>query len=152
MLANFFDTSVNDAVIARIKALTPESKALWGTMSVAQMLAHCCVSFEYGFEPEKHPRPNRFVRQIITLLAKKSVVSDTPFPKNAQTSPDMIIKDERDFATEQARLIDFVSRVQAQWADFYDGLESHAFGKLARQEWNNLFYKHLDHHLQQFGV
>lgn len=114
MLANFFDKSVNDTVITRIKALTPESKALWGTMSVTQMLAHCCVSFEYGFEPEKHPKPNRFMRQIITLFAKTSVISDTPFPKNAQTSPDMIIKDERDFTIEQARLIDFVSRVQVQ--------------------------------------
>ena len=152
MLANFFDKSVNDAIIARINALTPESKALRGKMSVAQMLAHCCVSFEYGFEPEKHTRPNRLMRQIITLFAKDMVVSDTPFPKNGRTSPDMIITDERDFANEQARLISFVSRVQTQGADFYDGLESHAFGKLTRQEWSNLFYKHLDHHLKQFGV
>jgi hypothetical protein len=64
----------------------------------------------------------------------------------------MIISDERNFATEQTRLIDFISRTQKQWAEFYDGLESHAFGALTRQEWSNLFYKHLDHHLQQFGV
>ena len=25
-------------------------------------------------------------------------------------------------------------------------------GKLKSQEWNNMFYKHLDHHLTQFGV
>lgn len=92
------------------------------------------------------------MRQIITFFAKKMVVSDEPFPHSGQTSPDMIITDTRDFATEQARLIDFVSRVQVQGAEFYDGLESHAFGKLTRQEWSNLFYKHLDHHLTQFGV
>jgi hypothetical protein len=152
MLANFFDKTVNDEIIARINILTPESKALRGKMSVAQMLAHCCVSFEYGFEPEKHKRPNRLMRQIITLFAKNMVVSDTPFPKNGRTSPDMIITDERNFATEQARLVNFVSKVQVQGADVYDGLESHAFGKLTRQEWSNLFYKHLDHHLKQFGV
>ncbi|MEY3197918.1 MAG: hypothetical protein RL023_738 [Candidatus Parcubacteria bacterium] len=152
MLANFFDKSVNDAVIARIQQLTPESKALRGKMSVAQMLAHCSVSFEYGFEPEKHPRPNRFMRLLITLMAKKMVVSDTPFPHNGRTAPDMVISDERDFAFEKARLMDFISRVQAQGANFYDGLESHSFGKLTRQEWSNLFYKHLDHHLKQFGV
>ena len=152
MLANFFDKTVNDGIIMRIKALSPESKALRGKMSVAQMLAHCNVSFEYGFEPEKHARPNRLMRKIITLFAKNMVVSDTPFPKNSKTSPDMIITDIRDFDTEQARLIDFVSRVQAQGAEFYDGLESHAFGKLSRSEWSNLFYKHLDHHLSQFGV
>ncbi|MCJ8164098.1 hypothetical protein MKJ04_04535 [Pontibacter sp. E15-1] len=30
--------------------------------------------------------------------------------------------------------------------------ESHSFGRLSSQEWNNMFYKHLDHHLSQFGV
>lgn len=152
MLANFFDKAVNDTIIARIKTLTPESKALRGKMSVAQMLAHCNVSFEYGFEPEKHTRPNRLMRQIITIFAKNMVVSDTPFPKNEKTSPDMIITDSRDFATEQARLIDFVAKVQVQGSEYYDGLESHAFGKLSRSQWSNLFYKHLDHHLSQFNV
>lgn len=152
MIANFFDKSVNDTVIARIQQLTPESKALRGKMNVAQMLAHCSVSFEYGFEPEKHKRPNWLMRWFISLMAKKMVVSDTPYPHNGRTAPDMVISDERNFATEQAKLIDFISRVQVQGADFYDGLESWSFGKLTRQEWSNLFYKHLDHHLKQFGV
>jgi hypothetical protein len=115
MIANFFDKTINDGIIDRIKQLTPESKALRGKMSVAQMLAHCSVSFEYGFEPEKHKRPNRLMRKIITLFAKNMVISDTsPFPHNGRTSPDMIISDERDFATEQTRLIDFISRTQKQ--------------------------------------
>lgn len=152
MLANFFDKTVNNTIIARIQQLTPTSKALWGKMSASQMLAHCNVIFEYGFEPEKHKRPNRLMRKIMTSLVKNTVVNDQPFPKNSKTAPNMIIGDERDFSLEQARLIDFVSRVQQQGSDYYDGLESWAFGVLTIPEWSNLFYKHLDHHLKQFGV
>jgi hypothetical protein len=35
---------------------------------------------------------------------------------------------------------------------YFNGLTSNSFGKLSTIEWNNLFYKHLDHHLRQFGV
>jgi hypothetical protein len=31
--------------------------------------------------------------------------------------------------------------------------QTHAFfGKLSGREWGELMYKHIDHHLQQFGV
>ena len=36
--------------------------------------------------------------------------------------------------------------------DYFDGKESHSFGPLNKTEWNNMFYKHADHHLTQFGV
>jgi len=151
-LPNIFTKDVADQLIARIQKLSPEMKPVWGKMNPAQMLAHCCVAFEYGFEPEKHTRPNAFVRWMITTFAKKMVVGEAPFPHNSRTAPDMVMTSDKDFATEQARLIAFVSKVQAQGADYYDGLESWSFGKLTKEERNNLFYKHIDHHLQQFGV
>ena len=43
-LPNVFTKEVADSLIARINTLTPESKAQWGKMSVAQMLAHCNVT------------------------------------------------------------------------------------------------------------
>lgn len=92
------------------------------------------------------------MRQIVTFFAKKMVTSETPFPKNSRTAPEMIMNTEHDFNKEQARLINFIQKIQAQGEDFYDGLESRSFGKLNKEEWNNLFYKHLDHHLRQFGV
>jgi Protein of unknown function (DUF1569) len=151
-LPNIFTKEVSEQVVARIEKLTPNSPHLRGKMNVAQMLAHCCISFEYCFEPEKHTRPNRLMRQIITLFAKKMVTSETPFPKNSRTAPEMIMNTEHNFAIEQVRLINFIQKVQIQGEDYYDGLESRSFGKLNKEEWSNLFYKHLDHHLQQFGV
>jgi hypothetical protein len=34
----------------------------------------------------------------------------------------------------------------------FDGKDSHSFGNLSKSQWNTMFYKHLDHHLTQFGV
>ncbi|WP_337994864.1 hypothetical protein [Polaribacter ponticola] len=49
-------------------------------------------------------------------------------------------------------MIGFILKTQELGADYFDGKESHSFGKLTEKEWNNTFYKHLDHHLTQFGV
>ena len=50
------------------------------------------------------------------------------------------------------RLIDYINRTQQLGENHFDGKESHSFGPLTKTEWNNMFYKHLDHHLAQFGA
>ena len=85
-------------------------------------------------------------------MAKSLVTGTKPYTKNGRTAPDMVMDTPHDFALEQERLIAFIRKVQAQGEDYYDGLESRSFGNLTKEEWNNLFYKHLDHHLNQFGV
>ena len=148
---DLFDASVKQDIISRINKLTPQSQALWGKMNVSQMLAHCCVSYEMVYE-DKHPRPNAFLRFIIKMLAKKAVTDETPYKHNAGTAPAFLIKDKRDFELEKARLIGFINRTQELGELGFDGKISHSFGKLSKEEWNNLFYKHVNHHLLQFGV
>ena len=63
-----------------------------------------------------------------------------------------MIKDVRNFDIEKKRLIDYINKTQQLGDDYFDGRESHSFGILTKQEWNNMFSKHLDHHLTQFGV
>ena len=75
-----------------------------------------------------------------------------PYKKNAQTAPYFIIADDRDFEEEKARLIGYIQRTQALGQAHFEGKRSHSFGVLSAQEWNTMFYKHLDHHLIQFGV
>ena len=58
----------------------------------------------------------------------------------------------KDFETEKERLVVFLRNTQQLGEDYFDGKESHSFGKLSKEEWNNMFYKHIDHHLSQFGV
>jgi hypothetical protein len=138
-------------LIYRINKLTTESKALWGKMAVGQMLAHVNVSYEMVFTG-KHPRPNVFARVILKLLVKNKVVGPEPYKRNSPTAPAFIIKDDKNFEVEKTRLLSHLHQtLQLGEAEFHNK-QSHSFGKLTAGEWNVMFYKHLDHHLSQFGV
>lgn len=151
-MKNIFDESVIEEVILRVEQLSPDTQALWGTMSVEKMLAHCNVTYEMIYEEDKHPKPNAAVKFMLKLFVKSSVVGDKPYKKNGRTAPQFVIKDERTFQLEKKRLIDYLRKTGELGAAHFDGKESHSFGKLNEKEWNTLFYKHLDHHLAQFGV
>jgi hypothetical protein len=151
MVKNIFDKTVTDEMIARIDKLTSDTQALWGKMSVDKMLAHCNVTYEMAYD-NIHPKPNAFMRFILKMLVKNTVVNEVPFKKNSSTAPAFIIKDEKNFEAEKVRLIEYINRALESGADYFDNLESHSFGRLNKNEWNNMFYKHLDHHLRQFGA
>ncbi len=150
-MKNIFQTETTDELIERINKLTPDSPALWGKMNVAQMLAHCCVSYEMVYD-NIHKAPNGFLKLIIKWFVKESVVNDKPYKKNGQTAPAFIITTTKDFEKEKARLIAYIEKTKDLGESFFDQKESLSFGRLTVTQWNNMFYKHLDHHLSQFGV
>lgn len=150
-MKNIFTHEVTAEVIDRINNLSPASQPLWGKMNVGQMLAHCCVTYEFVYD-NKYPKPNAFKKFLLKLFVKKTVVGEQPYKKNSMTAPEFLITDTRDFGKEKKRLIDYITRTQQSGEDYFDGKESHSFGPLTKEEWNILFYKHLDHHLTQFGV
>ena len=151
-LPNVFTKQIADQMISRISQLSSSSQPLWGKMNVAQMCAHCCVTYEYLFEEGKYTKPTGFKKFIIKALVKNTVVNEKPYKKNSQTAPDFKVSPEQDFQREKTRLIGYIQKVQEMGAQAFEGRESHSFGPLRSAEWNNMFYKHLDHHLSQFGV
>lgn len=150
-MKNVFDPQDLLQIIDRINKLNPSSVGKWGKMSVDQMLAHCNVPYEMAYE-NIHPKPNTFVKLMLKIFVKNGVVNDKPYPKNSRTAPQFIIEDHKNFETEKTRLINYLNKTQQLGAAYFEGRESHSFGKLTALEWNNMFYKHLDHHLSQFGV
>lgn len=150
-LPNIFTKSVADQVVQRINQLSPDTKGKWGKMSVSQMLAHCNVTYEMIYT-DMHPKPNAFVKIIMKLFIKSKVVSETPYEQDGQTAPQFIIKETKDFDAEKKRLVAYISQTQELGEDSFEGKESHAFGALNKAEWNNMLYKHINHHLNQFGV
>ncbi len=151
ILPNIFTKAISDNIINRINQLTPGTQAIWGKMNVAQMLAHCNVTYEMVYE-DKHPKPNFFMKLILKAFVKKVVTDDAPYKHSLKTAPAFIIQDERAFEIEKNRLINYINKTQQLGEVSFDNKVSHSFGKLTKVEWNNMFYKHLDHHLSQFGV
>ena len=146
----FNQTDVNE-LISRINQLNPSTPAQWGKMNVGQMLAHCCVAYDMALT-DQYPKPNFLMRALAKFFAKSMVIGPKPYPKNSRTAPEFIITDQRVFETEKNRLIDNIKKTQELGSSYFDGKESLSFGPLSTNEWNTLFYKHLNHHLTQFGV
>lgn len=150
-MKNIFLASTTDELIERINCLTPSTKPQWGKMNVGQMLAHCSVTYEMAYE-NKHPKPKGFMKFILKTFVKDMVVGEKPYKKNLRTAPAFLMTTEKDFEGEKARLIGYLKKTVDLGEQHFDQKESLSFGKLNVTEWNNMFYKHLDHHLTQFGV
>jgi len=150
-MKDIFSDAVSAEIIDRIKQLNPNTKAMWGKMNAAQMLAHCNVTYEMDFE-DIHKKPGGLMRWMLKTFVKKSVVNEMPYKRNSGTAPQFIIKDAKDFEAEKKRLVNYIDQAKNLGRSHFEGKESFSFGKLTAEEYNNMFYKHLDHHLTQFGV
>ena len=151
-MENIFDAKTVQHYIDRINQLTTESKGLWGKMTVGQMLAHLNVSYEMVYEPNLNRKPGFIARFLMKKFVKPKVVSELPYKQNLPTSPQFIVTADKDIEVERKRLIGYIQKTQTLGAASFDGKENVSFGKLTAQEWNNMFAKHLNHHLAQFGV
>lgn len=150
-MTNIFSPEGAASFIKRIELLTPETEPRWGKMSVDQMLAHLSVMYETVYT-NKYPQPSGFIKWVMKRFIKKSVVSEVPYKHNIRTAPHFLVTTKKDFSEEKERLIGYIKKTQELGSAHFDGKESHSFGPLTITEWNNLFAKHLDHHLMQFGV
>ena len=150
-LPNIFSQEVSEQMIKRINLLKDVSEPLWGKMSVSQMLAHCCVTYEMTYE-NKHPKPNILMRVLLKYFVRKAVTNEFPYKQSVPTAPAFLIKAEKDFEKEKARLISYIIKTQNLGGGYFDNRVYPSFGVLKEAEWNNMFYKHLNHHLSQFGV
>lgn len=148
---NIFEKDTTHQIIERINNLQPATAAKWGKMDVSQMLAHCNVTYEMVYD-NVHPKPNGFMRFLLKSMVKSKVVGEQTYPQNSRTAPQFIIASEKDFEAEKNRLVAYLQKTQELGSAHFDGKESLSFGKLNTKEWNNMFYKHLDHHLNQFGA
>ncbi len=144
---NLFEPAVKKEIIDRINKLTPQSQRLWGKMDVAQMLAHCQVPL--GVAVGKHTLKRNFLLSLIGPLFKKKLFNDQPFQRNLPTDKSFKMIDPKDFEKEKQGLIEMINDfTETTMSD-----EPHPFfGKLTKEEWSKGTWKHLDHHLQQFGA
>ena len=146
-MKSLFEDTPRQEILDRINKLTPQSKPLWGRIDVAQMLAHNIVGLEAALQNKKPARS--FMGYIMGGFIKKTLLSPKPFKKNGFTPKEFRMVSPMDFIEQKNKIIDLINKFQkGAIAD-----KNHPFfGEMSEGEWGWLQYKHLDHHLQQFGV
>ncbi|MCB9189951.1 MAG: DUF1569 domain-containing protein [Flavobacteriales bacterium] len=150
-ILNTFDPATTEIMINRIDKIKPDTLPQWGKMNAPQMLAHLNVAYAIAYG-DMEAKYNPIAKFMLKLLVKNIVVGDKPYSKNSRTAPAFLIADEREFEKEKSRLIEYIKKTESNGTSYFEGKESASFGKLTAKEWSNMFSKHLDHHLTQFGV
>lgn len=116
-------------------------------MSVAQMFAHCAEIQEVANGKNLVGTP--VIVRMFAPLIRRMVVGDKPYPRDTRTHPQYAQADERDFEMEKLRLLAALD----SFADAGPRASRHPiFGHMSAEERGWSSYKHLDHHLTQFGV
>ncbi|MBY0097950.1 DUF1569 domain-containing protein [Mesobacillus maritimus] len=147
---NIFEIMYTEEILKRIENLTENSQPKWGKMSVGQMLAHCS-SFQDIAMGYSSPRRS-LLGILVGRFAKSIFFNEKPLAHNMSTIPTILITDKRDFEIEREKLKKKIKTFQKNGADSCTVHPHPFFGKLTPEQWGKGIYKHLDHHLKQFGV
>jgi len=151
-MKNLFDPTVANQVKTRLEKLTPQTERHWGKMTAPQMLAHCSLSMQWAVGeviPEKGALPVRLMGRLVKPMVFRN---EDPLRKNSPTAKSLIVADARDLKKERERLSGLIDRFAAGGATGCTTNPHSFFGRMTPEEWAILMYKHLDHHLRQFGV
>ena len=149
-MKNLFEKDATDEILTRIEMLQPSAERQWGKMDAAQMMAHCSAALDMASGRLNPPR--MFIGRLMGSFVKPIYSNEKPFSRNNPTDKTLVVSDRRDFEREREKL-------KVCLRQFHEGGEPKCtrhphpfFGPLTPAEWSRGMYKHLDHHLRQFGA
>lgn len=148
IVKNLLQPEVKEEIIIRINSLTQQSKRQWGKMDVAQMLAH--VQVPVGVALGKNTVKGNPVMRLILPLFKKKLYDESEWKQGLPTDKTFVMTGTvKDFEKEKVKLLEMIN----QFTETNLVNEKHpVFGKLTKEQWAKATWKHLDHHLRQFGA
>jgi hypothetical protein len=148
-MSTLADASVRAALRDRLVCLTPSASRQWGRMTPHQMVCHLTDAFRMA-DGSRTPKQidNIFTRNVVRFIA---LHTSLPWPKGVKTLPEA---DQEKAGTPPVEWQkDFEELVRI--FDAFAGRESHPhplFGPLRESEWNVWAFRHVNHHLTQFGL
>lgn len=133
----------------RIENLKSDSPRRWGKMSPSQACVHLHDATRAALgEVTLKMKGNFFMEWI----GKTFFISRRNWPKSLPTAPEMLSTPvSEDFEANRRLLLETLERAVIK-GKTTDWGKSPIFGKLTGEKWGEVLYKHVDHHLRQFGV
>lgn len=151
-MKNIFTTADRESLIARLELLRPDSPRRWGIMDASQVVAHMADPLRVAIgDRAAQPMKSVFSNPLVSAMA----VWWAPWPKGAPTAEEFIqgkkgtppVEFERD---KQVLLLAIHRFANHPENDAF--APNPVFGKLSRRAWGRLMWRHVDHHLRQFGL
>lgn len=147
-MKTLFAEQHRSGILARIGRVTSASRPVWGKMNAEKMLGHLVESMRMAIgELDVRPKntPIRFppLRQLLVYWL--------PWPKGVPTAPELLPSNPRNVEESKRELERLVSLFAARGNE-RNWPQHPAFGNLGRRGWGVLAWRHLDHHLRQFGA
>lgn len=136
----------------RLSQLTECSEKKWGKMEPAQMLRHCDRIIQISTGKIILPKINLLFRTVGIITKLEMRLLNNGIPPNMPTFKCVVITENCNFDKTReelfATLEDFLQKAAEN-----NLLSEHAlFGTMNVKDWGFMHYKHLNHHLKQFGL
>lgn len=150
-MSNLFRPERHAEIRRRLADLEPEDAGLWGRMTAHQAVCHLADSFRAILNDRPlEARPMTIKRRFTRFVA---FTSPLPWPKGVPTSPEVDAEKNGtppgDFVPDVEELGALVQRFVT--SDGRHLAPHYVWGDLSRGEWGRYGYRHIDHHLRQFG-
>jgi hypothetical protein len=146
-MASFWNDADRQALVSRLRALTPDAQPAWGKLTARGMLAHLHEAARMALG-ELTVKPKHLPIRYPPL--KQLIIYVVPFPKSAPTAPELVSREAHDWPAEMAATEEAFARLVAKRTSA-PRPDHPAFGPLTHRAWGVLIFRHTDHHLRQFG-
>jgi Protein of unknown function (DUF1569) len=149
-METLFDPVSYREVLRRVESIQSDSPRQWGKMTVAQMLEHAARTLEIA--AGKKELKQAFLGKMIGWIFWKGFVGPKPFQRNVPSLPDFVVQGEPDFGATKEKLKTLLGEFHALDEQGCDRNIHGFFGRMTSEEWGVTQYKHMEHHLRQFGA
>lgn len=148
---NLFNSDNYNEIKDRILKLQHDAKPNWGIMNASQMMAHVTEVMKNALNENKYPR--KLIGYIIAPFWRHKYFNDQPYKiKNLPSYNSFKIASPKDFDEEQRILLTKLKIFHEEGKERTKEACHPLLGKFTPEQWAIGQYKHIDHHLRQFGV
>ena len=149
-MATLADPGARAALCERVANLSPEAARQWGRMTAYQMVCHLNDSFRVATgEKYASPDTNLFKRMVFKWVA---LHTSLPWPHGVPTRPELMQghggTPPSDWTRDRTVLQELIPAFAARESYGFHPL----FGEMSKADWLIWAYRHIDHHLRQFGA
>lgn len=156
MLASLADPRERAAIETRLASITPASERRWGRMTAPQMICHLTDAFRASLGERTGGKPMRPPPLVGRTLVKwGALYTPIPWPHGLRTTA---TADQERGGTPPVEFARDVAELRASMDRFVRELPAISqrthfiFGTLTPWEWARWGWRHMNHHLRQFGA